>query len=77
MARAALPRHLRCLLQDVVNEMRDDEADQRLEDHGGDSENARLLHHQPERLALEKEFESCQADEGAGIDLFRVARCSE
>jgi hypothetical protein len=43
--------------------MRDDEADQRLEDHGGDREDAGLLHHHPERLALEQEGEIAQPDE--------------
>ena len=53
---SSMPRHLRWpLARDVVHEMRDDEADQRFEDDRGDGEDAGLLHHHPERLALEQE----------------------
>ncbi len=45
-----------------MNEMGDDEADQRFEDDGGDSEDAGLLDDQPECLALEQEFEIAEAD---------------
>ena len=37
--------------------MCDNEADQRLEDHGGDRENAGLFNDQPKRFALEQELE--------------------
>jgi hypothetical protein len=43
--------------------MGDDEADQRLEEHRRDRKDARLFHHQPERLALEQEFEVAKTDE--------------
>jgi len=46
-----------------VNEMRGDEADQRLEDHRRDGEQARLPHHHPERLAREQKAEIAEADE--------------
>jgi hypothetical protein len=49
--------------RDVVHEMRDDEADERFEDDRGDGEDAGLLHHHPERLALEQEQEIAEADE--------------
>ena len=43
--------------------MRDDEADERFEDDGRDGEDAGLLHHHPEGLALEQELEVAEADE--------------
>jgi hypothetical protein len=49
--------------RNVVHEMGDHEADQRLEDHGRDGEQARLEDHVPERLPLEEEFEIAEADE--------------
>src|SRR5260370_13520710 len=48
---------------DVVDEVRDNETDQRLEDHRGDGENARLPHHQPKGFALEQELEIAETDE--------------
>jgi hypothetical protein len=47
----------------VVNEMRDDEADERLEDDGRDRKDAGLLDDQPKRFASEQEFEIAKADE--------------
>jgi hypothetical protein len=43
--------------------MRDDEADQCLEDDSGDGKNARLLYHQPEGFAPEQKFKIAEADE--------------
>ncbi len=59
-----------------MDEIGDDETDQRLEDHGCDGEDAGLLDHQPEGFALEQELKIAEADELV-IDLFSVARCSE
>src|SRR5882762_4104864 len=47
--------------RNVVNEVRDDEADQRLEDDRGDSENARLLHHKPKGFRSEAFPATCVA----------------
>ena len=49
--------------RNVVDEVGDDEADQRLEDHRRDREDAGLLDHQPEGFALEQELEIAEADE--------------
>src|SRR5207244_6574427 len=48
--------------RNVMNEVRDDEPDQRLEHDRGDRENAGLFNDQPKRLALEQELEVSKSD---------------
>src|SRR5712691_1367629 len=62
MAPAACPATCVVLGGDVMNEVSDDEADQRLEDHGRDREDAGLLDDQPKRFALEQELEVSKSD---------------
>ena len=45
-----------------MDEMRDDEADHRLENDRGDGEQHRLLDHHPKRVAFEQELEIAEAD---------------
>jgi hypothetical protein len=49
--------------RNVMDEMRDDEADQRFEDDRRDGEDAGLLDDQPESFASEQELEISKADE--------------
>ena len=65
--------------RDVVDEMGDEEADDGLEDDRRDGKDAGLLHHHPERLALEQEQEVVDADEALhrlveGGEVHRVER---
>ena len=49
--------------RDVVHEVRDEETDDGFEHHRRDGEDAGLLHHHPERFALEQEQEVAEPDE--------------
>ena len=62
-----------------MDEMGDDEADHRFENHRGNGEQDRLLDHHPERVALEQEQEVVEADKPLhafvqGGEMYRVER---